>query len=124
MIALIRFFKKIVKDSYTIISNMKIENDIKLDFSDVLFRPKRSTLSSRSEVSLERKFTFKHSKQSWYGVPIISSNMDTISNVDMFKVLSKYKCLTCFHKYIDVNDNVEIRPNLMSPKISLANLNT
>ena len=63
---------------------MKIENDIKLDFSDVLFRPKRSTLSSRSEVSLERKFTFKHSKQSWYGVPIISSNMDTISNIDMF----------------------------------------
>ena len=87
---------------------MKIENDIKLDFSDVLFRPKRSTLSSRSEVSLERKFTFKHSKQSWYGVPIISSNMDTISNVDMFKVLSKYKCLTCFHKYIDVNDIIKV----------------
>ena len=87
---------------------MKIENDIKLDFSDVLFRPKRSTLSSRSEVSLERKFTFKHSKQSWYGVPIISSNMDTISNIDMFKVLSKYKCLTCFHKYIDVNDIIKV----------------
>jgi len=87
---------------------MKIENDIKLDFSDVLFRPKRSTLSSRSEVSLERKFTFKHSKQSWQGVPIISSNMDTISNIDMFKVLSKYKCLTCFHKYIDVNDIIKV----------------
>ena len=87
---------------------MKIENDIKLDFSDVLFRPKRSTLSSRSEVSLERTFTFKYSKQSWTGIPIISSNMDTISSVEMFKALSKHKCLTCFHKYININDVVQV----------------
>ena len=85
---------------------MKIENDIKLDFSDVLFRPKRSTLSSRSEVNLERTFTFKYSKQTWTGIPIISSNMDTVSNIDMFKVLSKNKCITCFHKYINMSDVV------------------
>jgi GMP reductase len=81
---------------------MKIDNDIKLDFSDVLFRPKRSTLSSRSEVSLLRTFNFKYSKQTWTGIPIISSNMDTISSIDMFKALSRHKCLTCFHKYIDI----------------------
>jgi GMP reductase len=86
---------------------MKIDNEIKLDFSDVLFRPKRSTLSSRSEVSLERTFNFKYSKQSWTGIPIISSNMDTISSIDMFKALSKHKCLTCFHKYINIMDVVE-----------------
>jgi|TARA_B110001469_G_C9641129_1_gene322514 GMP reductase len=90
---------------------MKIENDIKLDFSDVLFRPKRSTLSSRSEVSLERTFTFKYSNQTWSGIPIISSNMDTISSVPMFKALSKYKCLTCFHKYIDINEVISACEN-------------
>ena len=86
---------------------MKLENDIKLDFGDVLFRPKRSTLSSRSEVSLERTFYFKYSKQSWTGIPIISSNMDTVSSIEMFKTLSKHKCLTCFHKYINIPDIVK-----------------
>jgi len=85
---------------------MKIDNEIKLDFSDVLFRPKRSTLSSRNEVNLEREYVFKHSKRSWNGVPIITSNMDTIGTVDMFRSLSKQKILTCFHKYIDVNEIV------------------
>ena len=83
---------------------MKLENDIKLDFNDVLFRPKRSTFSSRSEVNVERTFNFKHSKRSWTGVPIISSNMDTVSSIEMFKSLSKYKCITCFHKYININE--------------------
>tara|TARA_B100000767_G_scaffold42357_1_gene36133 strand:- start:4501 stop:5550 length:1050 start_codon:yes stop_codon:yes gene_type:complete len=82
---------------------MKIENDIKLDFKDVLFRPKRSVLSSRSEVSLERTFKFKHSNQTWTGVPIISSNMDTVSSFEMFVELSKKKCITCFHKFINID---------------------
>jgi len=82
---------------------MKLENDIKLDFNDVLLRPKRSTLNSRKEVNLIREFKFKHSNQTWSGVPIISSNMDTVSSIDMFKVLSENKMLTCFDKYIDVN---------------------
>lgn len=83
---------------------MKIENEIKLDFKDVLFRPKRSTLSSRSEVNLERTLKFKNSKQEWTGVPLISSNMDTVSSFSMFTELSKNKCITCFHKYIDINE--------------------
>ena len=57
---------------------MKIENEIKLDFNEVLIRPKRSTLNSRSEVELRRKFKFKYSSQEWEGIPIISANMDTI----------------------------------------------
>ena len=69
---------------------MKIDNEIKLDFSDVLFRPKRSTLNSRSEVNVERSFKFKHSNREWTGVPIISSNMDTISSIEMFKQLSTH----------------------------------
>ena len=90
---------------------MKLETDIKLDFSDVLFRPKRSTLSSRSEVNLERTFKFKYSKQSWTGIPVISSNMDTVSSIEMFKALSSKKCLTCFHKYIDINNVVDACKN-------------
>ena len=83
---------------------MKIETEIKLDFKDVLFRPKRSTVSSRSEVNLEREFTFKHSKQTWSGVPLISSNMDSVSSFSMFSELSKNKCITCFHKYINIDE--------------------
>lgn len=45
---------------------MRIEEDLKLGFKDVLIRPKRSTLKSRSDVELERQFTFKHSGQSWW----------------------------------------------------------
>ena len=86
---------------------MKIENDVKLDFTDVLFRPKRSTLSSRSEVCVERTFHFKHSGRSWTGVPVISSNMDTVSCVEMYKALSKEKMITCFHKYINIQDIVQ-----------------
>ena len=85
---------------------MKIDNEIKLDFNDVLFRPKRSTLSSRSEVNVEREYKFKHSGRTWSGVPIISSNMDTISSVEMFKKLSSQKFLTCFHKYINILDEI------------------
>lgn len=86
---------------------MKIENEIKLDFKDVLFRPKRSTLSSRSEVNLERTYTFKHSKQTWTGIPLISSNMDTVSSIDMFIELQRNRCITCFHKYIDIEELIK-----------------
>ena len=70
---------------------MKIETDIKLDFSDVLIRPKRSVLSSRSQVNLERTMTFPISKQTWTGIPIIAANMDTIGTYKVYQVLSKYK---------------------------------
>ena len=87
---------------------MKIDNEIKLDFKDVLFRPKRSTLSSRSEVDVEIEYTFKHSGMKWKGVPIISSNMDTVSSVAMFKELSQFKCITCFHKYINIDEVISV----------------
>ena len=83
---------------------MKIENEIKLDFNDVLIRPKRSTMSSRSEVNLERTFTFHNSKQTWTGVPIIASNMDTVGTYDVYKILSQYKIITAFHKFYTPDD--------------------
>lgn len=83
---------------------MKIENTPKLDFSDVLIRPKRSDLSSRKEVNLEREIRFPNSGQTWTGVPIITSNMDTIGTFEMYKVLSQHKIITCFHKHYKPED--------------------
>jgi len=78
---------------------MHIENDVKLGFKDVLIRPKRSTLKSRSQVSLERTYTFVNSKQIWTGVPIIAANMDTVGTFSMAEKLASYKILTAVHKH-------------------------
>lgn len=81
-----------------------ILNDIKLDFKDVLLRPKRSTLKSRADVNLNRQITFKNSKQSYTGVPIIASNMDTIGTFEMAKTLAKHGLFTTIHKYYTVEE--------------------
>ena len=86
---------------------MKIEHDLKLDFSDVLIRPKRSTLESRNNINLEREFKFPHSKQIWKGIPIIASNMDTVGTVNMYNSLNNYNMLTCFHKFLDIDEYPE-----------------
>ena len=54
---------------------MRIEEDVKLDFCDVLIRPKRSETASRSKVDLERQYEFKSEKK-WQGIPVIVANMD------------------------------------------------
>ncbi|CAI5690777.1 unnamed protein product [Oreochromis niloticus] len=68
----------------------RVDADLKLDFKDVLFRPKRSSLKSRSEVDLQRTFTFRNSKQTYIGIPIIAANMDTTGTFEMAQVLSKH----------------------------------
>lgn len=83
---------------------MKILDDIKLDFTDVLILAKRSQYSSRSEVSLERTFKFKYSPYIWSGIPIMISNMDTTGTIEMALEMQKYKILTCLHKYYTVED--------------------
>ncbi|MCK5296756.1 MAG: GMP reductase [Alphaproteobacteria bacterium] len=83
---------------------MRIEQDIKLDFKDVLFRPKRSTLKSRSEVELRRTFTFRNSGVSWTGVPIMAANMDTIGTFEMFNALRQFDMFTCIHKHYSIED--------------------
>jgi len=83
---------------------MKILDDIKLDFNDVLILPKRSEYSSRSEVSLERTFKFKYSPYTWTGVPIMVSNMDTTGTIEMALEMQKHKVLTCLHKYYTAED--------------------
>ncbi|XP_077156050.1 GMP reductase 2 [Ranitomeya variabilis] len=82
----------------------RIDNDIKLDFKDVLLRPKRSTLKSRSEVELSRSFTFRNSGQSYQGIPIIAANMDTVGTFDMAKALGKFSLFTAVHKHYSVEE--------------------
>jgi len=83
---------------------MKIETTPQLDFHNVLIRPKRTTISSRSEVDLEREFTFVHSTLKWKGVPIIAANMDTTGTFEIYDVLSKHKMITCLNKFYNVKD--------------------
>ncbi|XP_022373365.1 GMP reductase 1 isoform X2 [Enhydra lutris kenyoni] len=68
----------------------RIDADLKLDFKDVLLRPKRSSLRSRAEVDLERTFTFRNSKQTYSGIPIIVANMDTVGTFEMAVVMSQH----------------------------------
>uniref|UniRef100_A0A8P4G3W6 GMP reductase n=1 Tax=Dicentrarchus labrax TaxID=13489 RepID=A0A8P4G3W6_DICLA len=85
----------------------RIENDIKLDFKDVLLRPKRSTLKSRSEVDLMRSFSFRNSKGSYRGIPIVAANMDTVGTFEMALALHQFTLFTTIHKHYSVDDWVE-----------------
>jgi len=78
---------------------MRVEHDVKLTFDDVLIRPKRSTLISRSDVTLEREFRFRHSNTIWKGVPIVAANMDTTGLFDVARVLQGHEMLTCLQKF-------------------------
>jgi len=81
---------------------MRIEYDVKLGFKDVMFRPKRSTLKSRSLVSLERTFTFRNSKKTWTGVPVMAANMDTVGTFEMALALSEKQLFTAMHKHYTI----------------------
>lgn len=83
---------------------MRIETEMKLGFKDVMIRPKRSTLKSRSLVTLERDFRFLHSTTSWSGVPIMAANMDTVGTFSMAKALAAQKLFTAIHKHYSVKE--------------------
>lgn len=83
---------------------MRIEQELKLGFKDVLFRPKRSTLKSRSQVNLTRDFTFKHSGRQWSGVPVIAANMDSVGTFAMAQALAEHNVMTAIHKHYTVAD--------------------
>ena len=92
---------------------MKIDYTPQLDFNNVLIRPKRTVLNSRSNVNMEREFKFPHSKQVWQGVPIIAANMDTTGTFGVYDVLSKHKMITCLHKFYGEKDfkDKELNPD-------------
>jgi len=83
---------------------MRIEEDIKLDYKDVLLRPKRSTLKSRSEVDLNRSFRFRHSRREWTGVPMVIANMDTVGTFEMAAEMARHGCIVAIHKHYSVDE--------------------
>ena len=105
---------------------MRIEEDMKLDYKDVLIRPKRSTLGSRKEVDLERGFTFRNYKpyvssdvlpdgypavqeqyRHYRGTPIMAANMDGVGTFEMADKLAEGKMFTCLVKTYSVNELVD-----------------
>ena len=82
---------------------MKIITTPQYDFHNVLIRPKRTTINSRSQVDLNREMTFKYSKETWKGVPVIAANMDTTGTFEVYDVLSKHKMITCLNKFYNLN---------------------
>jgi GMP reductase len=90
---------------------MRIETELKLGFKDVMIRPKRSTLQSRAQVSLEREFKFLHSSSTWSGVPIMGANMDTVGTFEMALALAKEKLFTAIHKHYSVEQWAEFMKN-------------
>ena len=93
---------------------MRIEDEIKLDYSDVLIRPKRSTLGSRKDVDLERGFNFRNYQgdtiddyRHYRGVPIMASNMDGVGTMEMADKLAQQGMFTCLVKTLAVNELVD-----------------
>jgi GMP reductase len=93
----------------------KIESGEKLDFHNVLIRPKRSTLNSRSEVDLQREFKFKYSSLKWKGIPIISANMDSTGTFEVCECLSSYNMVTALHKFYSIEDYKRFHDKQISP---------
>lgn len=90
---------------------MRIEDDSKLDYKDVLIRPKRSTLGSRKDVELEREFSFRNytadSDQHYRGIPVMASNMDGVGTFLMADTLAELGLFTCLVKNYEVAQLVE-----------------
>ena len=98
---------------------MRIEEDMKLDYKDVLIRPKRSTLGSRKEVDLERGYTWRNwqpeemsmenlrpNDRHWRGIPIMASNMDGVGTFEIADTLAKQGLFTCLVKTYSTQDLV------------------
>jgi GMP reductase len=85
---------------------MHIEHEVRLDYKDVLIRPKRSTLTSRSDVDITREFTFRHAGGNYHGIPIVASNMDTTGTLEMARALDAFGLSTALHKHYDVDEIV------------------
>ena len=90
---------------------MHIDQEIKLDFSDVLIRPKRSTLTSRSEVDISRDFVFRHSGAKYHGIPISAANMDTTGTMEMARAFEPQQLSVALHKHYGEDDLVAFGPD-------------
>jgi len=91
----------------------RVETEVKLDFKDVLIRPKRSTIKSRADVNISKQLTFYHSKRKFPDdmIPVLAANMDTVGTFEMALALSQHKIITCIHKHYTYEQWVEFAAN-------------
>ena len=82
----------------------QIRDSIELDFCDVLFRPKRTTLNSRSEADVIREYKFKYYPKTLKSCGIMAANMATTGTFEMNNVLQRHKAITCLHKHIEKSE--------------------
>lgn len=99
---------------------MHIEDSIKLDFRDVLIRPKRSTLASRADVDLYRHYEFKHSRAKWDGVPIMAANMDGVGTLDMHAALYAQQMFTCLVKSYNLKSYLNAKDILLTDYMAVS----
>lgn len=86
---------------------MHLDNEIKLDFKDVLIRPKRSTLTSRSQVDITREIKFRWSPELFHAIPVIAANMDTTGTFEMARALGRHKMMTALHKHYGAQESID-----------------
>lgn len=91
---------------------MRIENDIKLDYKDVLIKPKRSKLESRADVSLFREFPLPYTMDPLTCVPVVASNMTTVGTRQMLNATFEEGMLTCLHKFVTLDELNVIDPEV------------
>ena len=87
---------------------MKVIEDTKLGFDNVLIKPQKSYLNSRNDVTLICEYEFKYSKQKWSGIPLMAANMDTTGTIEMANKLVGLNCLTALHKYYNATDYLKL----------------
>ena len=86
---------------------MHLDNQIKLDFKDVLIRPKRSTLTSRSQVDITREIKFRWSPERFHAIPVIAANMDTTGTFEMARALGRHGMMTALHKHYSAQEYID-----------------
>lgn len=99
---------------------MRLDAEVKLDYKDVLIRPKRSTLRSRKQVSLLRSYTFRHSGKKWEGIPIMAANMDGVGTFEMHQALGKHELFVCAVKHYDEQDWDAVASHIRPDRIAIS----
>lgn len=86
----------------------RLEEGLKLDFKDVLIRPRRSILNTRADVDIECEYIFRNSKNKYKAVPVMAANMDSVGTFEMARVLAEYGMFTSIYKHCPLEDWVKL----------------
>ena len=83
---------------------MQIINETQLDFSNVLIKPRRSSIDSRSKVDITREYKFKWCPYVIKGTGIMQANMGTIGNFEVSRRMLDNGLFACLHKHHNIDE--------------------